>query len=372
MRGTRGARREEEEEESVFISMTDLTVGFLFIIIILLIFFASQFSPDRDEKKVPLVRLQVAIEERDAARKERDEARASVATLTREKAAVEARAEALEQERDALLRRIAALEAQLREITEDRNALRVRLDASEAERRRLEEELAAARARLEELQEEIDALRAVQGDELETYFAQVESRRLNLLRLLRERIVQQFPEMEDIVTVENGALRFQSDQGLFDKGGRTVRADRRALVDAIARTLDEVLPCFTLGPRSAWAARCNPEYAMIDTVQIEGHTDSDGADEFNARLAADRALDTYVRMLTATDDGAARLLDHRNLEEKPVLAVAAYGENRPIRPNDSSENKSANRRIDLRFIMVAPPSVRDIREIRSALSGGGR
>lgn len=267
--------------------------------------------------------------------------------------------------------RIAALQARLREATEERDELRDLLDASEAERRSFEAELAEVRAQLEELQVELDALRAAQSDELELYFAQVETRRLNLLRLLRERIIQQFPEMEDIITVENGALRFQSDQGLFNKGGRTVRSDRRALVDAIARTLDEVLPCYTLGPRSAWSAQCNPEYAMIDTVQIEGHTDSDGGDEFNARLAADRALDTYVRMLNATEGGSARLLDHWNLEEKSVLAVAAYGENRPIRPNDSPENQSANRRIDLRFIMVAPPSVRDIREIRQALGGGG-
>ena len=32
----------EEEEESAFVSMTDMTVGFLFIIMILLAFFVSQ------------------------------------------------------------------------------------------------------------------------------------------------------------------------------------------------------------------------------------------------------------------------------------------------------------------------------------------
>ncbi len=46
MRSAVRKRRSENEEESVFISMTDMTVSFLFIFIILLAFFASQFRPD--------------------------------------------------------------------------------------------------------------------------------------------------------------------------------------------------------------------------------------------------------------------------------------------------------------------------------------
>ena len=50
-----GGRRRHigEEGESVFVSMTDLTVSFLFVILILLAFFATQFKPEetvpRDE-----------------------------------------------------------------------------------------------------------------------------------------------------------------------------------------------------------------------------------------------------------------------------------------------------------------------------------
>lgn len=39
---SRRAERHEEEEESAFVSMTDMTVSFLFIVMILLAFFASQ------------------------------------------------------------------------------------------------------------------------------------------------------------------------------------------------------------------------------------------------------------------------------------------------------------------------------------------
>lgn len=44
--------RHEEEEESAFVSMTDMTVSFLFIVMILLAFFASQFQdPDKVARK---------------------------------------------------------------------------------------------------------------------------------------------------------------------------------------------------------------------------------------------------------------------------------------------------------------------------------
>lgn len=47
MRAQAKRLRHEEEEESAFISMTDMTVGFLFIMMILLAFFASQMQdPD--------------------------------------------------------------------------------------------------------------------------------------------------------------------------------------------------------------------------------------------------------------------------------------------------------------------------------------
>lgn len=44
--------RQEEEEESAFVSMTDMTVSFLFIVMILLAFFASQFQdPNKVSRK---------------------------------------------------------------------------------------------------------------------------------------------------------------------------------------------------------------------------------------------------------------------------------------------------------------------------------
>lgn len=68
-------------------------------------------------------------------------------------------------------------------------------------------------------------------------------------------------------------------------------------------------------------------------IQISGHTDSDGSSEYNQRLSEQRArsVERYL-----VDRG----VDWRRLH------TAGFGEDRPMRPNDSAFNKSRNRRIE--------------------------
>src|SRR5210317_970114 len=61
MRSLGRKRKDEEEEESVFVPMTDMTVSFLFIVMILLAFFAVQFS---DEDNVPRSIYEEVVAER--------------------------------------------------------------------------------------------------------------------------------------------------------------------------------------------------------------------------------------------------------------------------------------------------------------------
>ena len=72
--------------------------------------------------------------------------------------------------------------------------------------------------------------------------------------------------------------------------------------------------------------------------QVEGHTDTDGSEIGNWRLAADRALNVVFLMKKSG---------------MPVerVSAASYGQTRPTAPNDSPENKKLNRRIE---IVVVP------------------
>ena len=71
-------------------------------------------------------------------------------------------------------------------------------------------------------------------------------------------------------------------------------------------------------------------------IIIEGHTDSDGDDEGN-QILSDKRANEVVKFLINTfpfiTDG--------------MMEARGYGENQPIVPNDTPENKKLNRRIEV-------------------------
>lgn len=319
MRGHIRRSTQEEEEESAFVSMTDMTVGFLFIIMILLAFFVSQ-TIDQTEK---------------------------VPTVPRELY------ERVVQDRDRALSKIVELEALLKSTQEELEAARrdlrqtmAKIEALEEEVRRLKAELAARN----------------KVDPLEAYLSRVTQTRREVLTRLRDAIRADFPELEVELSEESDALRFQGD-GLFASGRSTLTADKRQIVARLAQRLDEILPCFTLGPKSAFLTDCNSDFVMIEAVQIEGHTDNTGADLVNRNLSTARANSTFFAMTEA----APLIMQQQNLKEQPVLSVAAYGPDRPVTSNDTPAGRATNRRIDLRFIMVTPQDTNGIAAIRAAL-----
>lgn len=70
------------------------------------------------------------------------------------------------------------------------------------------------------------------------------------------------------------------------------------------------------------------------TVVIEGHTDSDGTNEYNQGLSERRANAVRERLINEHDIPASR------------LTAVGFGEERPAVTNDSSANKARNRRIE--------------------------
>lgn len=270
-------RSHEEEEESVFVSMTDMTVSFLFIVMVLLAFFASRYN---DKNTVPREEYEQAVQARDKT--------------------------------------------------------------------------------IEDLRAEVALLKQV--DPLEQYMSQAAAARLHLLYQLRNNLKQSFPELPVDVIPEEGTLRFQGE-GLFTSNSYMLSEDKRKIVEALAKTLDSLLPCYTFSQSVRWDKRCNPSFAIIEAVQIEGHTDSKGEDVYNLNLSTNRAITTFTSMLTAAPD----LVAHFNMRSQPVLSVAGYGKMRPVRPNDTPQNMAMNRRIDLRIIMHTPANAAEIEDIRQRL-----
>jgi len=82
-------------------------------------------------------------------------------------------------------------------------------------------------------------------------------------------------------------------------------------------------------------------------IAIEGHTDSVGDDERNQRLSERRAQEVFAYLVQQKIPPAS-------------MDVAAFGETRPIAPNDTPPGRQQNRRVELvvsgESIGTPPPS----------------
>lgn len=317
----------EEEEESAFISMTDMTVGFLFIVMILLAFFASKFSNDMKGETVPKAMFEAEVTAREKVENERD-----------------------------------ALEVQLAEMQAKLDA-QLRVNALQAEEiAKLEAEIARHLQEIARLEKRLAELLKTRRDPLETYLSQVGEARRKLLQQLKQQLEVDFPDLKIELSEQSDALRFQGD-GLFVKGRSSFNSRAKAeIVRTVARRLHEVLPCYTFQEPPIDGLRCdNPHAAVIEAVQVEGHTDADGSYATNTNLSAERATRTFSLMIETVPE----LRQYLNYKNEPVMSFAGYGPDRPIKPNDTPENMATNRRIDLRFIMVTPGKTDEIDSIRA-------
>ena len=338
-----GRRRHiEEEGESVFVSMTDLTVSFLFVILILLAFFATQFKP---QETVPRVEYEALREQISALRDKLAAANTKVRDLST---------------------RIGQLEGDLEHMRVERDNARQRI-------KWLMDEVADLKREVRRLEDRIAELE--KPDPLATYLEEVSSTRAILLERLTKRIRQQLPRIRVTVVAADGVIRFRGDD-LFKSGrwrirpGSTADQVSRAVGDALA----DLLPCYTVGRQAAFKASCNGAFTAIETIQIEGHTDNNPLGRplrereqmlDNYDLSARRGAET---LRAAADRYRPELMEHLNLHGQPVLSFAGYGAMRPIDPRDTEEARAANRRIDIRFILQTPQNIREVEEIRERLT----
>lgn len=363
---------EDEEEESVFVSMTDMTVSFLFIVMILLAFFASQFN---DEETVPKKELDAvnaaftALQAQfDALQSELDKLKQENAKLIQENNGLKEALSALQlllndvmAENNALKSENASLRADKSDLENANENLRGERDALRQEVLQLRTDLAKLEAEKDELLVEVSRLSELLKNPLEIYVANIDAERRRLLEDLRDAIVTTFPDLTVVVTSEGDVLRFQGE-ALFKSSEATLLPNARERIQFIADRLNSILPCYTIGSLADFDASCNPAFAIIEAVQIEGHADKSGDYENNMKLSANRAVETHSTM-TAHEP---RLTLHLNYQSEPILAVAGYGPNRPI----DLVNLAPNRRIDLRFIMVTPTKNSEIESIRQRLRQG--
>ena len=442
-------RSDEKEEESVFISMTDLMISILFIIMILMAYFSLRDDPNIEtieKSKFDKLEIELALSEELVEKRDRRIARLlelievfkiEIKKLEVDVSILKKDLKLVETQRDEAISKnikyqedILVLEAllddyerELKGIEELQRAIEIQKKISDnlskennklkLDKLALKDELKGKvpkkrvvdqQAVISDLEKDIGALRkdiatqALQIDELKEKLKNFEKRSIETVlnaiardrRHLLESIRQSLEDSKIKVEVFNdsGIVRFSEKALRFGSAQYEPTTAGREVIKILAEVLSKELPCFTLGPKTEINLKCNPNTSIVETVQIEGHTDNipisqstinRGIIKDNLQLSTMRAAETF-RIVIKNNPNILEFFnannifnDDFNIKDKPgqsVLSVSGYGDARPIEFENTIEARSANRRIDLRFIMMTPRNLNQANKIAKNIKLG--
>lgn len=181
---------------------------------------------------------------------------------------------------------------------------------------RAESEMAIARKRVEEAVTEADKAKARE----ELARAEAERARLEAQQAKQESATIQerlFTSLSAILETRREArgLIVNLSDVLFDFNQASLRPGAREKLSKLAGILIA--------------------YPGAYRIEIEGHTDAVGSDDYNQKLSEDRA-------------GAVRAyLTQAGIPETRIAAVRGFGKIRPVATNDTAEGRQMNRRVEL-------------------------
>lgn len=119
--------------------------------------------------------------------------------------------------------------------------------------------------------------------------------------------------------------------------GEAVRSKKRIILRGIYFDFDRTDIRPDSEPVLADAAALIAGHPEIESIVIEGHTDSQGSDEYNQDLSVQRAESVYRYLV--------------NLGVRPeILLTEGYGKSAPVADNRSEAGRAQNRRVELRVV----------------------
>jgi chemotaxis protein MotB len=151
------------------------------------------------------------------------------------------------------------------------------------------------------------------------------------------------------VTIDpsSGVITLPADT-LFPSGIAELNANGVEVLNKARLSLDEILPCYIFSERkNRFACPPNPSEVEIETIFIEGHTDSKPLHKgiyTNWHLGLDRARAVY-EVLTA-----GSMSSYKNERELDAVGISSYADKRPAKGGLFDDSK--NRRVELRFVLA--------------------
>jgi len=237
------------------------------------------------------------------------EARAKALAEQAEKARLEAQLAAERAAREKAEAEAARLAAQAQQQAAQAEAEKSRIAADQAARERAEAELAKSAAQVQQQAAQADAERSrLAAAQAAAATAQAEAEKA----ALRAQLLNQLNSILQTQDTARGLIVNMSDV-LFDTGSYTLKPGAREKLAKISGVL-----------------LSHPGLSM----QIEGHTDSVGTDEFNQQLSERRS--GMVRDFLV-DQGVAA----------STITARGFGKTQPVATNDTPEGRQRNRRVDL-------------------------
>jgi len=178
-------------------------------------------------------------------------------------------------------------------------------------------------------------------------------------------IGQQIQETLPTVKVDpaSGVITLPEDL-LFDIGSSELKESAVEKLSETSIKLREVLKCFVANQRKGLKCEQNPYGHEIETIFIEGHTDSRPMNKSggNIKLSLDRATSVNGALVQGTS-----LSDFKNKDSHPIFSYSAYADSRPQIKEDPTDGR--NRRVDLRIVLTYRPVEVDtpIESVRASL-----
>ncbi len=352
--------------DTLFLPLSDLFIGILFIFIILFGTMAISYWYDFNLYAEKLDALEA---ERKQAAQLRAALNLQASDLERENARLNLRLQKLLERVasqreliDQLYGRLDATQSESREVQADRQRLldeladltgrvielRYMLDQDASERERIAREAAETERELNATKRELTRL----DKALRQNFSSTRRLLLQVVARLRQEL-----DVSDDDLVVSGTVLRMKERLLFDSGEPEMKPAGRVVLGSVARILVELLPCYTDRRLAPSSNDCNPATAnALEAIYVEGHTDDQpvrrGSSRYrdNWELSALRSATTYRSLLQA-EPNLNRLVNSRG---QPLFGLSAYADSRPAASGQGRAIRAQNRRIDFRFLVATP------------------